>query len=144
MRGPDDDGVRVLGPGERAEAVVPGVDEPLDGGDEVGHGRKAAAAQRLAGEDREERLDQVQPRARGRGDVQGDPRVAGQPGAHRRVLVGGQVVDHHVQLPAGVGGGDLLEEGQNFWWRCRSVQASVTRPVATSRAANSVVVPCRT
>src|SRR3954469_3062156 len=57
-----DDRVGVLGPGERPAAVVPGGDEPLDGGDQVGHGGEAAAAQGLAGDDREERLDQVQPR----------------------------------------------------------------------------------
>jgi hypothetical protein len=46
-----------------------------------------------------------------------------------------------MQLPARVGLGDQLEEGQELavavpWW-----QASVTRPVATSKAANKVVVP---
>src|SRR4051795_6513042 len=40
--------------------------------------------------------------------------MTGQPGAHRGVLVSGQVVDHDVQLAAGIGGGDLLEEGQGF------------------------------
>ncbi len=42
----------------------------------------------LSGDDREEDLDQVQPGARGRGEVQGDPRIAGQPRAHGGVLVG--------------------------------------------------------
>ncbi len=37
----------VLSRGERRAAVVPGVDEPLEGGDEVGDGREDAAAQRL-------------------------------------------------------------------------------------------------
>jgi hypothetical protein len=46
-----------------------------------------------------------------------------------------------VQLPARVGDGDLLEEAQEL---LVAVQASATLPVATSRAANSVVVPCRT
>jgi len=49
-----------------------------------------------------------------------------------------------VQSAARIGGGDLLEEREELLVRCRSVQASVTRPVATSSAANSVVVPCRT
>jgi len=48
-----------------------------------------------------------------------------------------------VQLAARIGGGDLFEKARNSWWRCRWVQASVTLPVATSSAANSVVVPCR-
>ena len=48
------------------------------------------------------------------GEVQGDPRVVGQPGGHRRVFVGGVVVDHHVQLAPRVGLGDLLEEPQEL------------------------------
>jgi hypothetical protein len=120
-----------------------GGDESLDRGDEIGHGREITAAQRLPGDDREERLDKVQPRPRGRREVQVHPPVAGQPGAHRRMSVGGQVVDHHVQLTAGIGGGDLLEEGAELLVAV-PVGASVTVPVATSRAANSVVVPCRT
>jgi hypothetical protein len=76
--------------------------------------------------------------------VQGDPRVAGQPGAHRRVLVRGVVVDHHVQLPARIGGGDLLEEAEKLLV-AMALGAGVGDPAgATSRAANSVVVPCRT
>jgi hypothetical protein len=59
-------------------------------------------------------LDQVQPGSRGRGEVQLDPGMALQPGPHHRMLVGGQVVDDHVQLPARIGGGHLLEEGQEL------------------------------
>jgi hypothetical protein len=81
-------GVGVLGPGERSAAVFPVVDEPFDGGGEVGDGRKVAAPQRLPGEDREEDLDQVQPRVRGRRKVRSNPRMAREPGAHRGVLVG--------------------------------------------------------
>ena len=40
--------------------------------------------------------------------------MALEPGAHRRVLVGGQVVDHDVQLAAGIGRRDLVEEGQEL------------------------------
>src|SRR3954468_4144437 len=42
-----DDGVGVLGPSRGCAAVVPGADEPLDRGNEVGDGREVAAAQRL-------------------------------------------------------------------------------------------------
>src|SRR6266566_405253 len=37
-----------------------------------------------------------------------------------------------------------LRKARNSAWRCRSKHWSVTRPVATSNAANRVVVPCRT
>jgi hypothetical protein len=49
-------------------------------------------------------------RAPGGGEVQADARVLLQPGLHRRVLVSGVVVAHHVQLHAGMGGSDLLQE----------------------------------
>src|SRR3954464_4760209 len=42
------------------------------------------------------------------------PRMTGQPGAHRRMVVGGVVVDHHVQLAARIGGRDLLEEPEEL------------------------------
>ena len=50
---------------------------------------------------REEALDRVQPRARGRGEVEGPARVARQPGQHLRVLVGAVVVHDRVDEPAG-------------------------------------------
>jgi hypothetical protein len=43
---------------------------------------------------------QVQPRPRGRGEVQLHPGMTLEPGAHVRVLVGRQVIDHDVQLAA--------------------------------------------
>jgi len=42
--------------------------------------------------------------------VQGDPGVLGEPGVDLGVFVGVVVVQYDVQLPARVGGGDLLEE----------------------------------
>jgi hypothetical protein len=69
------------------------------------------AADGLSGDDAEEDLDHVQPRPRGRGEVQGDLRVLRQPRVDVRVLVGGVVVQHDVQFPARVGLGDLFHEG---------------------------------
>src|SRR6266516_829304 len=50
-----------LGPGEGMAAVVPAVDEVLDGGDEVLDRGEAAAADGLAGDDRKEDLHHVEP-----------------------------------------------------------------------------------
>ena len=60
-----------------------------------------------------------------------------------RVLVRAVVIRHDVQLAARVSASDLPEEPQDSSCRWRGWQASVTLPVATSSAANSVVVPCR-
>jgi hypothetical protein len=43
-----------LGPDEGVAAVIPAVDEGLDGGDEVGDRGEAAAADGLPGDDRED------------------------------------------------------------------------------------------
>ena len=48
-----DDGVGVLGPGERFAALIPAVDEAADGIDEFADGVEAAAADGLAGDDAE-------------------------------------------------------------------------------------------
>ncbi len=82
-----DDRVGVLGPDERFAAFVPAVDEAADGVDEFADGVEAAAADGLAGDDPEEDLDEVQPGPRRRREVQGDPRVSGQPGLDAGVLV---------------------------------------------------------
>jgi hypothetical protein len=55
------------------------LDEEPDRADQVGHRSEGAAAAGLAGDDAEEDLDEMQPRAAGRGEVQGDPWVLGQP-----------------------------------------------------------------
>lgn len=99
-----------FGPRERLAAVVVGVDVLADGVGEVGDRGEGAAAYGLAGDDAEEDLDQVEPGSRGRGEVQGDPGVLGEPCLHAGVLVGGVVVGDHVQLHPGVGFADLLEE----------------------------------
>src|ERR1700678_1964437 len=95
-------------------AVVPAVDEVLDGSDEVADAGEASAADGLAGDDPEEDLDHVEPGPGGRGEVQGDPGVPCQPGLHVGMLAGGVVTGHDVQLPARVGPRDLAEEPQEL------------------------------
>src|SRR5215213_10205766 len=51
-----------LPPVERPAGVIPGGDEALDSGGEVGDRREAATAQPLAGDHREDHLDQCEPR----------------------------------------------------------------------------------
>jgi hypothetical protein len=59
-------------------------------------------------------LDPVEPGARGRGEVQQYPRMPLEPGAYRGVFMGGAVVDHYVQLPKRVRGGDLTTNGRQL------------------------------
>ena len=66
---------------------------------------KAPRLQAAAGERGEEGLDRVEPGARGRREVEGPARMAGEPGADLGVLVGGVVVEDHVDHLAGRHGG---------------------------------------
>src|SRR4029450_9691581 len=91
----------VLGPAERLTALVPPVAEATDDRDQLLPAGGVAAAQRLAFDDGEEHLDQVQPGGIRRGEVQPDPRMGGQPCLHPLVLVGGVVVQQHMPLRSG-------------------------------------------
>src|SRR5829696_5636888 len=68
----------------------------VDGGLEVDDRSEDAALQAALGQRREEGLDRVEPGAGGRGEVEGEARMAGEPGDHLRVLVGGVVVEDDV------------------------------------------------
>jgi uncharacterized integral membrane protein len=76
-----------LGPDKRPGLLVPGVDPGLDRAGRLGDRPVAATPQPLAGQLGEPPLDQVQPRAVGRGEVQLEARVGDQPAPDRRGLV---------------------------------------------------------
>jgi hypothetical protein len=56
--------------------------EAIDGFLKVGDGSEDAALEATLGQDGEEALDRVEPRGRGRREVEGPARMAGQPLAH--------------------------------------------------------------
>jgi hypothetical protein len=62
-----------LGPGERLAALVPAIAEPADRANERLEAGEVTAAQRLAVDDGEEHLDEVQPAHQGGREVQPDP-----------------------------------------------------------------------
>ena len=109
-----EDLVGSLGPGEGMATVVPAVDEEADGVHQLLDTDEGTAADGLPRDDAEEDLDEVQPGARGRCEVQRDAAMAGQPGLDVGVLMGCVVVDHHVQLLARVSAGHLLQEGEEL------------------------------
>jgi hypothetical protein len=76
--------------------------------------------------------------------VQAHSRVAGQPGANRRVLVGGQLVDHEMPFAARAGGGDLLEEGRELLVAVPLGAGLADTAGDDLQHGNSVVVPRRT
>ena len=70
---------------------------------QVGHARKGAAPDALLRDQGEEPLDQVEPRSRGRREVQVEARLLRKPSPHPRVLVRRVIVPDQVQVEALVG-----------------------------------------
>ena len=87
-----------FGPDERLRVLVPGFDPGADVGFEFFDAAVGAAAQFAVGQLGEPAFDEVEPRGVGRGEVQVEPGVLGQPLLDLRGLVGGVVVTDQVQL----------------------------------------------
>src|SRR4051794_11006110 len=103
MPAPDsgDDFVWVCGPGEGFRIVVSLRDEAVDGGLEFNNASKDTTLQSLLGKFGEEALNSVEPRARGRREVEGETRVPVEPLAYLRMLMGGVVVEDDVHELSG-------------------------------------------
>src|SRR5436305_689727 len=81
---------------ERLRTGVVGVDVAADCAGQLVDRAERAAPYRLPGDDPEEDLDHVQPGPGGRGELQRDPRILGQPRGDLGSLAGGVVVADHV------------------------------------------------
>ena len=102
-----------FGPHEWVFAPVPSVDEGADLARQIADRGEGPAPDGLSFDDPEPDLDQVQPRAGGRGEVHRDPRVRVEPVTDLGLLVGGAVVHHQMQLLGRVGARHMLEEPRN-------------------------------
>ena len=87
------------------------------------------------------RLAAPRPRGRRRGPAPARRRPRGRR-LVRRVVIHDQV--DRYPSSAGTAASIAPRNATNSCWRCRRWHAPITLPVATSRAANSEVVPCRT
>lgn len=77
------------------------VDEPVNGVAECGGGVEHAVLEPSARQLGEEAFDGVEPRARGRGEMEGPSRILFEPCPDRLVLVGGVVVEDGVDRRGG-------------------------------------------
>jgi len=109
-----EDGLRGFRPDEGRRGLVVGFDVAGDLGFEFGDGSEDATADFPASDGREEALDGVQPRSRGRREVEGPARMIGEPLHDRRVLVRGVIVEDGVDDLAGrrgaLDGGEEADE----------------------------------
>jgi hypothetical protein len=96
-----DDVVGVGGPDERFRLPVVLGKIAVDGGVEVADGMKDAALETPLRQLGEEALDRVEPRARGRREVESEALMAVEPGSHLGMLVSGVVVEDDVDCLAG-------------------------------------------
>ena len=103
-----EDLVRSLGPDEGLGFRVVGVDELSDRLFEFGDAAVTAAADLLLGQLTEPALNQVEPRAVGRSEVDVEARPLGEPVANDRGLVGAVVVHDHVDVQIR---GDVVLDG---------------------------------
>jgi len=122
------------------------LDEEVDLADGVPDVGGGATSDGHLGDDAEPAFDLVEPGGIGGCvvDVVSGPPC--EPGPDLGMLVGGVIVDDEVDVERfGDVGVDVAQEGQELLVAMTSFALGrVTRPVATSRAANRVVVPCRT
>ena len=96
-----DDFVWVCGPDEGFGVMVGLRDEAVDSSLEIDHASEDTALQSLLGKFGEESFDCVEPRARGRREVEGEARMAVEPLTHLRMLVDGVVVEDHAHKLSG-------------------------------------------
>jgi len=109
-----DDVGRFLGPHEGCGILVPVVDVKADVPDECGDVVEGAATNRLAGEDPEPGLNEIEPGSALRSEVQMDARVLLEPLADGGCGVSAGVVEDDVEFLATEPGGDCLEELQEL------------------------------
>ena len=116
---------------------VPVGDPGADRGDEVADRAVGAAFDPFRGQLGEPALDEIQPGAVGRREVEREARVAEQPALDRRRLVGRGVVEHdvHVEVRRHRGCRSGCRKRRNSSARCRGVISAITCPEATSSAA---------
>src|SRR5688572_5998121 len=93
-----EDLIRGLDPSERRATLVVRVDVRQDGGAQLRNARVRSAFQGFLSEQAKKALDEVEPRRVGRSEMKLHPRVAKQPSLHGRRLVGGQIVQHDMDV----------------------------------------------
>jgi hypothetical protein len=143
----DENGFGGGDPRERFRILVSMLNPFVDCGFEFRNVVENASPYTLSGDFGEEPLDEVEPGAGRRREVQDEAFASCQPAFHGRYFVGGVVVEDQMQIE--MGGGlaiNFLRKTRNAsaLWRARhSPVASMTLPVAMSSAANSVVLSIR-
>ena len=119
-------------------------DEAFDAANQLTHRAERTTLDGALGNEPEPALDLIEPRGIGGREVQVKPRMPDQPSFHLRVLGHGVVVEDAMNVePRGDVGVDVREEAEELLVAMPRLALVRTSPLWMSRAANSVVVPCR-
>ena len=139
-----DDLVGIGGPHEGLGVIVGLFEEAVDSGLEINDRAEDPAFEATSGQLGEEALDGIEPGGRGRGEVEDEPRMPAEPGAHLGVLVGRIIVEDNVDDLAGRDVDfDGIEKADELLMAVRCMQRPMILPSSRLSAANKVVVPCR-
>jgi hypothetical protein len=131
-----------FGPNKRLGGFIVGIDESIDVLSKLFNRYEGCAVQGLAFQDREPDCDLVEPGGPRRREVEMHVRMTLEP-AVVLGLVGIEVVEDDMDGRVRMSGDVSFMKSRNSTRRRRFLCAAVTLPVATSKAANSVVVPLR-
>src|SRR5271154_5481907 len=91
-----DDFLRVFGPGKRLWSLIMLGQVTVDGGLEIDNALEHAALEPAPGKNSKKSLDSIKPGGGCRREVEGEARVACQPGHDFRVLVSGIIVEDYM------------------------------------------------
>lgn len=126
-------------PLEGLEVRVVGCDEVINALHELLDAGERAATYGLVGDQREEALNLIEPRAVGRNEVHVPALPSGQPSLDLRATVSGEVVGdaQWMSHSAGTALSISRRNERNPWWRWRGLHAASTAPLSTLSAART-------
>src|SRR5438105_4919298 len=104
----------ILGPNERCRVVVPVLNVVLNVSDKSLNCVKGATANGFARKNTEPSFNHIQPGSAGRCEMKVDSWVSFQPRQHGRSLVGGRVVQNHVQISSLVATVEHLKKSEKI------------------------------
>jgi hypothetical protein len=117
----------------------------FDGARQIRETAERASTNAFACDVRKPAFDEVQPRGAGRYEVAMVSRMGGEPGLDLRVRVRAVVIEDQVNAPTLRGRPiELREEPQKLGMPFSRRAPATTVPSSTFKAANRLVVPCRT
>jgi hypothetical protein len=123
--------------------LIPVFYEPSDGLLQYGDAVETTAADRLLADQTKPTLHQIEPGGTGRSEVEMEARMRDQPLAHGRVTMSPIVVAGQMELAPAITARQRIEEFDELLVAMAPIATSMDLALATSSAANKLLVPWR-